>query len=161
MRCQNTSLEKGKTECPEELKEKVLRSLMQQFKDLNISTIDGVKIWFEDKSAILIRPSGTEPIYRLYAEAKTPQRASNLISEYSSKLKRIIDSSTLDDLSQPSSWRPRMSSTLHMKPEDVDTREKRAKYTVTIMSCEQDSLLYSCLFADAGFSVICTDLIRP
>ena len=50
-----------------------------------------------------------------------------------------------------------MSSTLRMKPEDVDTREKRAKYTVTITNCEQDSLLYSCLFADAGYSVICTD----
>jgi phosphomannomutase/phosphoglucomutase len=86
-------IEKGKTECPEELKENVLRSLVQQVKDLKINTIDGVKIWFEDKSAILIRPSGTEQIYRLYAEAKTQQRASGLISEYSSKLKRIIDSS--------------------------------------------------------------------
>jgi phosphomannomutase/phosphoglucomutase len=85
-------LEKGKTECPEELKEKVLRGLARQFKDMNISTIDGIKIWFGDKSAILIRPSGTEPIYRLYAEAKTPQGASKLIREYSSKLKSIIDS---------------------------------------------------------------------
>jgi phosphomannomutase/phosphoglucomutase len=85
-------LEKDKTECPEELKEKVLQSLIQQVKNLNINTIDGVKIWFEDKSAILIRPSGTEPIYRLYAEAKTQERASRLISEYSLKLKRTIDS---------------------------------------------------------------------
>jgi phosphomannomutase/phosphoglucomutase len=85
-------LEKGKTECPEELKEKVLRGLARQFKDMNISTVDGIKIWFGDKSAILIRPSGTEPIYRLYAEAKTPQGASKLIREYSSKLKSIIDS---------------------------------------------------------------------
>ena len=85
-------LEKGKTECPEKLKEKVLSGLIRQFKDFNVSTIDGLKIWFEDKSAIMIRPSGTEPIYRLYAEAKTQQRASNLVSEYSSKLKRMIDS---------------------------------------------------------------------
>jgi phosphomannomutase/phosphoglucomutase len=85
-------LEKGKTECPEELKEKVLSGLARQFKDMNISTVDGIKIWFKNKSAILIRPSGTEPIYRLYAEAKTPQAASKLIREYSSKLKSIIDS---------------------------------------------------------------------
>jgi phosphomannomutase/phosphoglucomutase len=85
-------LEKGKTECPEELKEKVLQGLARQFKNMNISTIDGIKIWFENKSAILIRPSGTEPIYRLYAEAKTPQAASKLIREYSSKLNSIIDS---------------------------------------------------------------------
>jgi len=50
-----------------------------------------------------------------------------------------------------------MLSMLHLKPEDVDTIEKRAKYTITIMGSQQDSLLYSCLLADAGFSVICTD----
>ncbi|HXX88067.1 MAG TPA: phosphoglucosamine mutase [Candidatus Acidoferrum sp.] len=85
-------LEKAKTECPEELKEKVLSSLIRQFKDFNVNTTDGLKIWFKDKSVILIRPSGTEPIYRLYAEAKTQQRASRLVSEYSSKLKKTIDS---------------------------------------------------------------------
>jgi phosphomannomutase/phosphoglucomutase len=85
-------IEKGKTECPEELKEKVLHDLVQQFRDLSISTVDGVKIWFKDKSAVLIRPSGTEPIYRLYAEARTQQRASRLIDEYGSKLKKLIGS---------------------------------------------------------------------
>ncbi len=83
---------KGKIECPEELKEKALQNLIIQFKNLNINTIDGVKIWFDDKSAILVRPSGTEPIYRLYAEAKTQERASKLISQYSLKLKKTISS---------------------------------------------------------------------
>jgi len=53
-------------------------------------TNGGVKIWFEDKSAILVRPSGTEPIYRLYAEAKNPGRALKLVEEYSSKLEGIL-----------------------------------------------------------------------
>jgi phosphomannomutase/phosphoglucomutase len=85
-------IEKSKIECPEKYKEKVLQKLIEQTKNLNVSTVDGVKIWFEDKSAILIRPSGTEPIYRLYAEAKTGKRASQLINEYSLKLKNIINS---------------------------------------------------------------------
>lgn len=85
-------IEKGKVECPEELKEKVLEKLTRQVEGLNIITIDGVKIWFEDKSAILIRPSGTEPIYRLYAEAKLQKKAAQLVREYSLKLKRIINS---------------------------------------------------------------------
>jgi len=34
-------------------------------------TIDGFKFYMEDGSWILIRPSGTEPIFRLYAEAET------------------------------------------------------------------------------------------
>jgi phosphomannomutase / phosphoglucomutase len=56
----------------------------------NVSTIDGVKIWFEDKSAILVRPSGTEPAYRLYAEAKTQEKALKLIRDYSITLKKIL-----------------------------------------------------------------------
>ncbi len=85
-------IEKGKVECPSELKEKVLERLIEQTKGLNTNTIDGVKIWFEDKSSILMRPSGTEPLYRLYAEAKTKNRAEELIHDFSLKLKRIIGS---------------------------------------------------------------------
>jgi phosphomannomutase/phosphoglucomutase len=82
-------IEKGKVECPEEIKQKVLKKLVKQVQSLNISTIDGVKIWFKDKSDILIRPSGTEPIYRLYAEAKTREKAIQLVNEYTLKLKRL------------------------------------------------------------------------
>jgi len=85
-------IEKGKVECPNKLKEKTLEKLTEQLSEFNPSTIDGVKIWFENKSAILMRPSGTEPVYRLYAEAKTKDKATQLVQEYSLKLKRIIDS---------------------------------------------------------------------
>ncbi len=83
-------IEKGKVECPEDKKEKVLAKLEKQVKGANVSTIDGVKIWFEDKSAILVRPSGTEPVYRLYAEAKSPKRALKLIEIYSAQLTEIL-----------------------------------------------------------------------
>jgi phosphomannomutase/phosphoglucomutase len=84
-------IEKGKIECPEENKPKVLEKLLKQLQGMNTNTLDGVKIWFNDKSAILVRPSGTEPAYRMYAEAKTPQRAVELVAEYTSKLKRILE----------------------------------------------------------------------
>ena len=84
-------IEKGKIKCPEELKERVLEKLIEQVKELNINTIDGVKIWFKDKSAILMRPSGTEPIYRLYAEAKNQEKALKLVNEYGLNLKKIIE----------------------------------------------------------------------
>ncbi len=85
-------IEKGKVECPEKLKEKVLEKLVEQTRGLNTNTIDGVKIWFEDKSSILVRPSGTEPLYRLYAEAKTREKALRLVQDFSLRLKRIVDS---------------------------------------------------------------------
>lgn len=84
-------IEKGKVECPHELKDKVLEKIIEQTRSWNTSTVDGVKIWFEDKSSILMRPSGTEPLYRLYAEAKTRERAKALVHEFGLKLKMIID----------------------------------------------------------------------
>lgn len=83
-------IEKGKVACPEDKKEMLLKKLIEQVKGLNVSTLDGVKIWFEDKSAILVRPSGTEPVYRLFAEAKNPKRAVSLLEEYSSKLEKTL-----------------------------------------------------------------------
>ena len=83
-------IEKGKVACAEDKKEKIHKKLLEQVKGANISTIDGVKIWFEDKSAILVRPSGTEPTYRLYAEAKTREKALRLIEDYSITLKKIL-----------------------------------------------------------------------
>jgi phosphomannomutase/phosphoglucomutase len=84
-------IEKAKLECPERIKEKALRELKEQIEELEVNTIDGIKVWFKDKSAILVRPSGTEPIFRLYAEAKTEKRVAELIKEYSLRLKRIIE----------------------------------------------------------------------
>jgi phosphomannomutase/phosphoglucomutase len=84
-------IEKGKVSCPEDKKEEVLKRLLEQVKGLNLITIDGVKIRFEDTSAVLVRPSGTEPIYRLYAEAKNPKRALSLVEEYSAKLAKILE----------------------------------------------------------------------
>jgi phosphomannomutase/phosphoglucomutase len=83
-------LQKAKVECNDNLKEKALKKLVEQTKGLKTNTLDGVKIWFEDKSSILIRPSGTEPIYRLYAEAKTEKKAARLVRDYGLKLKKII-----------------------------------------------------------------------
>ena len=85
-------IEKGKVECSNELKQKALEKLTETVDGLNVSRVDGVKIWFEDKSAILMRPSGTEPVYRLYAEAKNKEKAVELVQEYGLKLKKIINS---------------------------------------------------------------------
>ena len=84
-------IEKGKIECPDEKKEALLQKLHEQVKGENISTIDGVKIWFNDNSAILIRPSGTEPVFRLYAEAKNQEKALKLVEDYSLKLKKLLE----------------------------------------------------------------------
>ena len=83
-------IEKGKVECSDEKKAAVQKAIFEQVKNENVSTIDGVKIWFNDASAILIRPSGTEPVFRLYAEAKEHQKALQLVKDYTDKLKKIL-----------------------------------------------------------------------
>ena len=85
-------IEKGKIECPDEKKEILQQKMFEQVKGENVSTIDGVKIWFSDASAILIRPSGTEPVFRLYAEAKNQEKALKLVEDYSLRLKKILES---------------------------------------------------------------------
>jgi alpha-D-glucose phosphate-specific phosphoglucomutase len=43
------------------------------------SNLDGVKYIFSDDSWLLIRPSGTEPVLRVYAEGRTPEMVSALL----------------------------------------------------------------------------------
>lgn len=83
-------IEKEELECPHELKVKVLEEFIDQIKGIIIDTIDGAKIRFQDKSSILIRPSGTEPIFRFYSEGKTRKRVVQLVKEYKTKLDEII-----------------------------------------------------------------------
>jgi alpha-D-glucose phosphate-specific phosphoglucomutase len=44
-----------------------------------VNALDGVKYILEDDSWLLIRPSGTEPVLRVYAEATTPERVEALL----------------------------------------------------------------------------------
>jgi phosphomannomutase/phosphoglucomutase len=68
---------KVKVPVPQEKKESLLDALLDLSKDMNRITIDGVKI-IRDEGWILIRPSGTEPLYRCFAEGKTQETADRL-----------------------------------------------------------------------------------
>jgi phosphoglucomutase len=48
---------------------------------IQINRLDGVKLILEDGSWLLLRPSGTEPVVRLYAEASTERQLEALIAE--------------------------------------------------------------------------------
>jgi phosphomannomutase len=45
-----------------------------------VSTVDGVKYIMADDSWLLIRPSGTEPVLRVYAEGRTPEMVQALLA---------------------------------------------------------------------------------
>ena len=46
----------------------------------SISALDGVKYLFADDSWLLIRPSGTEPVLRVYAEGRSKQMVKAMIT---------------------------------------------------------------------------------
>jgi phosphomannomutase len=45
-----------------------------------INQIDGAKYVMADDSWLLIRPSGTEPVLRVYVEARTPEMIKGLLA---------------------------------------------------------------------------------
>ena len=76
---------KGKVECRN--KKKLLEELKKEFPDANHS--DGARIDYDD-GWLLIRPSGTEPIARVYAEGKTEERARELYEMGMKTVKKIL-----------------------------------------------------------------------
>lgn len=81
---------KKKTDCPNHLKQKVLDELSKKFADKNPDTTDGLRIDVEDAWYIL-RPSGTEPIFRCFSEAKTDERAEELANKGMEAVKESIE----------------------------------------------------------------------
>ncbi len=50
-----------------------------------------------------------------------------------------------------------MPNILTLKPEDIDTLEKRSKYSVSILGCGRKGIIYANSFAEAGYKVTCLD----
>ena len=79
---------KDKLYCSSDDAKKLIQFLKEEFPDSD--TIDGIKIIKNQKNWVMIRPSGTEPIIRIYGEAETQENLNSLMSEYLQKSKSII-----------------------------------------------------------------------
>jgi len=85
---------KDKIPCPNKLKEKAMQFIAENVgKAKDIITIDGVKLIYED-GWILIRPSGTEPIFRIFVEATTYEKAEKMMTEGKELVKKALKSIT-------------------------------------------------------------------
>lgn len=84
---------KTKMPCPHELKETVMKTLAEQTKDdskvIKVDETDGVKLYVAD-GWVLMRPSGTEPIFRVYSESKDKNKAEELALTYKKLAEEII-----------------------------------------------------------------------
>jgi phosphomannomutase/phosphoglucomutase len=79
---------KDKIPCTKQEAKKLVRELKREHK--NYDTTDGIKIIFDEKNWVMIRPSGTEPIARIYAEADSQQKLDYIVAKYIKKAKSIL-----------------------------------------------------------------------
>jgi len=80
--------------CRDELKDAVMGRISQALQAerpvREVSTLDGVRVDFNDNSWVLVRKSGTEPKIRVYCEGRSPERLRQLVSRTSTLVKRSI-----------------------------------------------------------------------
>ena len=68
---------KLKVECADDQKTSVMKKIVEATCDYEVETKDGVKI-LTDEGWVIIRPSGTEPIFRCFAEAENEEDAQKM-----------------------------------------------------------------------------------
>ena len=79
---------KDKIPCSTDDAVKVISHLLTEFPDSDTS--DGIKITLDSQNWIMVRPSGTEPIIRIYAESNNQKNLYDLMSKYTKKINSII-----------------------------------------------------------------------
>jgi phosphomannomutase/phosphoglucomutase len=79
---------KDKVSCSPDKVPKLISTLKEEFP--NSDTTDGIKIIVDSKNWVMVRPSGTEPIVRIYAEAGSQEKLDTLMSEFLKKVRDII-----------------------------------------------------------------------
>lgn len=50
---------------------------------------DGIKLYLEEGSWVLLRPSGTEPLVRVYLETNTPEKLTQIAQELESAIAKL------------------------------------------------------------------------
>jgi len=81
--------------CKDENKEKAMKNIVKilpktvcGLKVVSTTDMDGFKFVLEDNSWLLIRPSGTEPLLRLYGEANSEKELNDILNEGKQLLER-------------------------------------------------------------------------
>jgi phosphomannomutase/phosphoglucomutase len=84
------SLDKRKLPCPDDKKGWVLEQVEAYFADRRTDLTDGVKVYFEEGWS-LMRPSGTEPIFRIYSEGKDEATAKRCGDECEKVVRELLE----------------------------------------------------------------------
>tara|TARA_Y100000588_G_scaffold128856_1_gene141137 strand:+ start:2943 stop:4328 length:1386 start_codon:yes stop_codon:yes gene_type:complete len=88
------STEEGKVPLVGE-REEVMSSVLEAFSDKKFSTVDGIRVRYED-GWYLCRPSNTEPILVMRAEGRNEDALEAILSDVSARIGDIVDLSSLN-----------------------------------------------------------------
>jgi len=80
---------RGKVACSGVDAERAVKALKERYRGKPLDLTDGVKVHGRGEW-VLVRPSGTEPVIRVMAEAKTPGRAQELCDRFLSEVSAIL-----------------------------------------------------------------------
>ena len=84
-------VDKRKIECPNNRKNDLITHMKEEYGSLGkADTTDGLKVTFDDGGWVLMRPSGTEPIFRIYSESKDEGLAAERGAEAEAAALRIM-----------------------------------------------------------------------
>ena len=84
--------EELKFKCPDAIKFKVNADLEKTFSEMGykVETIDGVKIWLEE-GWVLLRPSNTQPVIRMFVEATDKARLDEIKSQFKGYFDKSVE----------------------------------------------------------------------
>ncbi len=76
----------NKVECSSSLKGKMMRKFMEDSKGKDASHLDGIKIWFDENSWVLMLPPQTGEHVNLFVQADTKEKGELILKEYKEKI---------------------------------------------------------------------------
>lgn len=75
-----------------ELADHVIESCRSHGTNLKVEDIDGVKIWIDEETWVMVRASGTEPLIRMYAESTDKDLLDSKVREYTHVIRNVLGS---------------------------------------------------------------------
>jgi len=82
---------KTKFSCPSrEVVERVIQACVSHGTPKKVETLDGAKVWIDEETWLMVRPSGTEPLIRMYAESTDKSLLDSKVDEYRRLVKSKI-----------------------------------------------------------------------
>jgi len=85
----HTFQHKSKFACPSrEVVDRIVKAFMDHGSPKKVETLDGAKIWIDEDTWVMVRPSGTEPLIRMYGESTDKSLLDSKVDEY----RRLVNS---------------------------------------------------------------------